>query len=44
MSVQHEPRLALAGGADGLDYYRRIVQEAHQYLKEEGVLMLEFLS
>lgn len=39
---QHEPRLALAGGADGLDYYRRIVQEAHQYLKEEGVLMLEF--
>ncbi|QDT97006.1 Release factor glutamine methyltransferase [Gimesia aquarii] len=39
---QHEPRLALAGGEDGLDFYRRIIQEAHQYLNEEGVLMLEF--
>ncbi|MFK7777386.1 MAG: peptide chain release factor N(5)-glutamine methyltransferase [Gimesia sp.] len=39
---QHEPRLALAGGADGLDYYRRIIQEADSYLKEEGVLLLEF--
>ncbi len=39
---QHEPRLALAGGVDGLDFYRRIIQEAHQYLKAEGKLMLEF--
>lgn len=39
---QHEPRLALAGGVDGLDYYRRIIQEADSYLKEEGVLLLEF--
>ena len=39
---QHEPRLALAGGADGLDYYRKIIQEADSYLKDEGVLLLEF--
>ena len=39
---QHEPRLALAGGIDGLDYYRRIIQEADSYLKEEGTLLLEF--
>ncbi len=39
---QHEPRLALAGGADGLDYYRRIIQEADSYLKDDGLLMLEF--
>ncbi len=39
---QHEPRLALSGGADGLDFYRRIIQEAPSYLKEAGTLMLEF--
>ncbi|WP_298868247.1 peptide chain release factor N(5)-glutamine methyltransferase [uncultured Gimesia sp.] len=39
---QHEPRLALAGGTDGLDYYRRIIQEADSYLKEGGSLLLEF--
>ena len=39
---QHEPRLALAGGADGLDFYRKIIDEAPQYLKDGGILMLEF--
>lgn len=39
---QHEPRLALAGGADGLNFYRRIIQEAPRYLKEKGQLLLEF--
>tara|TARA_R110002095_G_scaffold150422_1_gene130048 strand:+ start:141183 stop:142100 length:918 start_codon:yes stop_codon:yes gene_type:complete len=39
---QHEPRLALAGGTDGLDFYRKIIAEAPRYLKEAGVLMLEF--
>ncbi|MBI3001848.1 MAG: peptide chain release factor N(5)-glutamine methyltransferase [Deltaproteobacteria bacterium] len=36
-----EPRLALDGGADGLDCYRRILGEAHRYLTEPGFLVLE---
>ncbi len=39
---QHEPRLALSGGRDGLDFYRRIIQQAGRYLKDQGLLMLEF--
>jgi len=37
----HEPRLALDGGADGLDVVRRLVAEAPSYLVEEGVLAME---
>lgn len=37
----HEPMLALDGGRDGLDYYRRIIADAHLYLKDNGWLMLE---
>lgn len=37
----HEPREALDGGLDGLDYYRIIVEQAADYLKEAGWLMLE---
>ena len=37
----HEPMLALDGGRDGLDYYRRIVDEAADHLRPEGWLMLE---
>jgi ribosomal protein L3 glutamine methyltransferase len=36
-----EPELALAGGADGLDLVRRIIQDAPQYLSDIGVLVLE---
>ena len=36
-----EPLQALDGGKDGLDYYRRIVADAHLYLKEGGWLMFE---
>ena len=36
-----EPLNALDGGADGLDYYRRIVPEARQFLKSNGMLVLE---
>ncbi len=39
--VQQEPRLALDGGNDGLDFYRRIAGEAAVYLKENGYLILE---
>ena len=36
-----EPVLALDGGNDGLDYYRKIFQNASKYLKNCGVLYLE---
>ncbi len=37
----YEPRLALDGGADGLDIYRRIAQEAPKYLTRGGMLIME---
>jgi len=37
----HEPRIALEGGPDGLDICRRIIQEAPGYLLFGGVLMME---
>ncbi len=36
-----EPREALYGGADGLDYYRLLAGQAPQFLKPRGALMLE---
>lgn len=38
---EHEPRLALDGGADGLDIYRRIAEDASKYLNRGGMLMME---
>ena len=38
----HDPRLALDGGADGLDFYRRLAAEAADFLKPGGQLMVEF--
>lgn len=37
----HEPRLALDGGEDGLDFYRSITREAGQYLNRGGMLFFE---
>jgi len=39
--VLREPRSALDGGADGLDFYRRIVDEAPAHLTPGGLLMME---
>lgn len=39
--VQHEPKLALDGGEDGLRCYREIVGTAHRHLKPGGTLMME---
>ena len=38
----YDPREALDGGADGLDFYRRLAAEAGRWLKPAGKLMLEF--
>jgi release factor glutamine methyltransferase len=37
-----DPRGALDGGADGLDFYRKLAVEAKQFLKLDGEIMLEF--
>lgn len=37
----HEPRIALDGGEDGLDFYRIIAADAAEYIKDGGALMLE---
>jgi len=38
---QHEPRLALEAGNDGLDIVRKILQQAHNYLNDKGLLIVE---
>ncbi|VVE10420.1 ribosomal protein L3 N(5)-glutamine methyltransferase [Pandoraea cepalis] len=38
---RHEPRLALAGGNDGMDVVRRIIAGAREHLTEHGVLVVE---
>lgn len=42
--VRREPALALYGGSDGLDFYRRIAREAPDYLSPGGWLLLEIGS
>jgi release factor glutamine methyltransferase len=37
-----DPRAALDGGADGLDFYRKLAAEAKSFLKSDGKIMLEF--
>ena len=38
---EHDPHLALYGGTDGLDFYRRIIAQAPDHLKANGLLMME---
>ena len=37
----HEPELALASGDDGLDFTRRLLKQAAEYLTQRGVLVVE---
>jgi release factor glutamine methyltransferase len=39
--LDYEPAVAFDGGADGLTFYRAIVQKAPDYLKPGGYLLLE---
>ena len=39
--VQKEPEIALDGGYDGLDFYRKIINTADEYLKFHGYLCFE---
>lgn len=38
---EHEPRLALDGEADGLSFYREIINEAPDYLNPDGRIYFE---
>lgn len=39
--VLREPRLALDGGADGLDFYRTLAETAPRCLMSDGILVME---
>ena len=39
--VREEPEIALNGGKDGLDFYRKIAKGSSRYLKEGGSILIE---
>ncbi len=39
--TSYEPQEALDGGPDGLDFYRRIIEAAPYFLKDNGILAME---
>jgi len=41
LNVTKEPKLALYGGIDGLDFYKKIINKSADFLKVEGMLIFE---
>jgi release factor glutamine methyltransferase len=41
MEVRKEPRLALDGGSDGLDIYRRLIPDLAVILADDGLVVVE---
>ena len=39
--IQYEPPIALDGGKDGLEFYRKIISLSPYYLKKDGLLIME---
>ena len=39
--TEYDPLLALDGGVDGLDFYRKIISNAPKFLREGGLIYLE---
>ncbi len=39
--VREEPKMAIGGGADGLDFYKKIIEGSPRFLKNGGSLMME---
>lgn len=39
--IRYEPHIALDGGSDGLDFYRKIIVQSPRYLKKGGFLIME---
>jgi release factor glutamine methyltransferase len=37
----HEPKIALYAGEEGLDVYQRLIAETHSYLKPDGYVLVE---
>lgn len=37
----HTPRIAIDGGRNGLNFYEKIVQEAHVFLKDRGCIVFQ---
>ncbi|MHC5727986.1 MAG: protein-(glutamine-N5) methyltransferase, release factor-specific, partial [Nostoc sp.] len=42
--VNHEPHLALDGGADGLDCIRHLIEISPRYLRSGGVWLIEMMA
>ncbi len=41
IEVQNEPKIALDGGIDGLDFYRNLLINSKKYLNKKGVIAME---